>query len=138
MIKFIKKIFSPPSTPKDSNYMEEIGLTENKCPYCSISLTKFPGRKTKCKRCQNYIYVRTRPSDMQRILVTDNEIVRVEELWAIKNGTHEDFLIERKKYNNEREFLRVKFNCEPTDSDIQISLAKTITRACRKWRLGFV
>jgi len=122
MIKFIKKIFSPSTTPKESNYMEDIGLTEKKCPYCGVSLAKFPGRKTKCKGCQNYIYVRTRPSDGQRILVTENEIVRVEELWAIKNGTHKDFLYKRKKYNDEREFLRVKFNRQPTDSEIQINL----------------
>ncbi len=46
----------------------------------------------------------------------------VEELWAIKNGTHEDFLYERKKYDNEKEFLRRKLNSEPTNLDIQLSL----------------
>ena len=122
MFKFIKKIFLSPSTPNECNYMEDIGSTEKNCPYCGVTLAKFPGQKTKCKECQNYIYVRTRPSDMQRILVKENELVRVEELWAIKNGTHKDFLYKRKKYNDEREFLRVKLNREPTDSDIQVSL----------------
>lgn len=122
MIKFIRKIFTSSTTPKESNYMEDIGLTEKKCPYCGVSLSKFPGRKTKCKGCQNYIYVRTRPSDDQKILVTENEIIRVEELWAIKNGTHADFLNKRKNYNDEREFLRVKYNRQPTDSEIQISI----------------
>lgn len=122
MLKFIKKIFSKSSTPCEANYIVDIGSTEKNCPYCGIALTKFPGRKSKCKACQNYIYVRTRPSDEQRILVKESELVRVEELWAIKNGTHEDFLYKRKKYNDEREFLRVKLNREPTDSDIQVSL----------------
>jgi hypothetical protein len=122
MFKFIKRIFSKSSTPNESNYMVDIGSTEKICPYCSVLLTKFPGRKTKCKACQNYIYVRTRPSDMQRILVKEDELVRVEELWAIKNGTYEDFLYKRKKYDHEKELLRVKLNRDPTDVDIQLSL----------------
>ncbi|MFZ3065655.1 MAG: hypothetical protein WA277_10285 [Nitrospirota bacterium] len=122
MLKFVKKIFSKSSTPCEANYMVDIGSTEKNCPYCGIALTKFPGRKTECKACQNYIYVRTRPSDEQRILVKESELVRVEELWAIKNGTHEDFLYERKKYDDEKEFLRRKLNREPTDLDIQLSL----------------
>jgi len=102
--------------------MVEVGSTEKNCPYCSVALAKFPGRKTKCKACQNYIYVRTRPSDEQRILVKESELVRVEELWAIKNGTHEDFLSKRKEYDDEKEFLCRKLNREPTDLDIQLSL----------------
>jgi hypothetical protein len=108
--------------PNESNSMVEVGSTEKNCPYCSVVLAKFPGRKTKCKACQNYIYVRTRPSDEQRILVKESELVRVEELWAIKNGTYEDFLSNRKEYDDEKEFLCRKLNREPTDLDIQLSL----------------
>ena len=78
--------------------------------------------KDKVQRMSELHLCTTRPSDGQRILVTENEIVRVEELWAIKNGTHEDFLNKRKNYNNEIEFLRVKYNRQPTDSEIQISI----------------
>ncbi len=122
MLKFVKKIFSRSSTPIETKYREDIGSTEKDCPYCGVTLENFPGRKTKCKVCENYIYVRTRPSDEQRILVKESELERVEELWAIKNGTHEDFLNKRKKYDDEKAFLRIKLNREPTDVDIQLSL----------------
>lgn len=40
-----------------------------KCPYCQKELLKFPTRKTRCSYCDNFIYIRTRLLDRQRILV---------------------------------------------------------------------
>lgn len=56
----------------------KIGIETANCPYCGIDLPKFPQRKTKCKNCDNFIYVRTRPSDKKKILLTEDEINRIE------------------------------------------------------------
>ena len=57
----------------------QTGVTTPNCPYCGYALAKFPQRKTKCKYCGNYIYVRTRPSDKQKILVKEENIEVIEE-----------------------------------------------------------
>ncbi len=69
---------------------ENIGVTTPNCPYCNIELPKFPGRKTKCRNCGNFIYVRTRPIDSKRILVREDQIQTIEDEWAIKGGYYED------------------------------------------------
>jgi len=96
-----------------------IGNTDPICPYCDAPLEKMPGRKKKCPACGEFIYVRTRPNDNNKILIREDQIVYVEEAWAIKNGTHDQFLAERKAYNEQKEELRKKFGREPIDNDIK-------------------
>lgn len=68
---------------------KDIGIATPHCPYCGIELKKFPGRKTKCKNCNNFIYVRTRPYDNKKILIKEDEILDIEIEWEKKNGTYE-------------------------------------------------
>jgi ssDNA-binding Zn-finger/Zn-ribbon topoisomerase 1 len=42
------------------------------CPYCNAQLDSMPTRKKKCPSCNNWIFTRIRPSDRQRILVTES------------------------------------------------------------------
>jgi hypothetical protein len=56
-------------------------ILEAICPYCKKELLKFPGSKTKCPHCGNFIYVRTRPLDGQRILIRENQIKQIEKDW---------------------------------------------------------
>lgn len=67
----------------------DIGVTTPNCPYCGKELKKFPGKKTKCKNCENYIYVRTRAYDEQKILIKEDEIEEVSIEWEKKTGTFE-------------------------------------------------
>ncbi|MFH1022391.1 MAG: hypothetical protein V1809_03295 [Planctomycetota bacterium] len=59
-----------------------IGTVESACPYCKTNLEKRPVRKSKCKSCGQYIYVRTRPSDKKKVLVTEDQKKKIDELWA--------------------------------------------------------
>ena len=79
-----------------------IGITEAVCPYCASKLDKYPGRKKKCPHCERHIYVRTRPQDQQRILVQEDQLDAVEELWAIENGTHDQWIAKKKQIQKER------------------------------------
>jgi len=65
------------------------------CPYCKESLKKTPAAKTKCPRCGESMFVRTRPQDGARVVVTTDEARRIEEDWGVWNDigwwtTHND------------------------------------------------
>jgi len=64
-----------------------IGLTDATCPYCNHNLGNMPGRKKRCPTCRNEIFVRTRPQDRARILVREDELPAVENLWAVHRAT---------------------------------------------------
>jgi len=59
-------------------------LRKPECPYCLNALKKIPGAKTKCSQCGQFMYVRTRPEDNARVVVTEAEAHRIEERWKIK------------------------------------------------------
>ena len=117
--------------------MEKVGKTAPECPYCGADLEKMPAHKKKCPACKQFIYVRTRPSDNKKILIREDQILAVEESWSIKNGTHEQFLAERRILENEREALRLNFGKEPSDNDIEWSLLnKKLIRYAAEKQLG--
>jgi len=107
------------------NLHENIGIeiTEGPvhCPYCSELLEKAPGRKKKCPHCANYIYVRTRPIDRKKILITESEIDVIQEDWAIKTFA-ETYFERRDEIETIRDELRNKFGKEPMISDVKWSL----------------
>ncbi len=100
----------------------KIGNTDPVCPYCSAILDKMPGRKKRCPECKNDIYVRTRPSDNSKILIRKDEILAVEEQWAIKNGTHKEFLAEQRRRQTYARKLAKRFGREPSENDIEWAL----------------
>jgi hypothetical protein len=59
-------------------------LRKPKCPYCQNALKKIPGAKTKCSQCGQFMYVRTRPEDGARVVVTEAEAHRINEAWESK------------------------------------------------------
>jgi DNA-directed RNA polymerase subunit RPC12/RpoP len=107
----IKSLFAP--RPPD------IGSAEPICPYCGHRLDKMPGRKKKCPACSRHMLVRTRPSDRRRILIREDQALQIEEQWAIANGTHAQFLAARREHEAERNRLRARFGCEPSENDIK-------------------
>ena len=62
--------------------LSEIGRVDNLCPYCEQRLTKRPERKTACPHCGNLIFVRSRPVDRKRVLLTESQTSEVEAEWA--------------------------------------------------------
>jgi hypothetical protein len=62
--------------------LTEIGNIDSICPYCSVAIIKKPLRKSKCPHCGQYIYVRIRPIDRQRVLVTLEQASEIEVQWT--------------------------------------------------------
>jgi len=56
-------------------------MEKNKCPYCKQKLEKIPSRKTKCKFCSEFIFVRTIPPKMEKVLIKEDEIDKIENAW---------------------------------------------------------
>ena len=76
---------------------DNIGNTDPKSPYCNHILDKKPAQKKKCPNCGNYMYVRTRPSDREKILVTETQIPLVERRWK--------YIMSRRKKKNSKATL---------------------------------
>jgi hypothetical protein len=93
------------SAKKDGKPEEMIGNVDPVCPHCAFALLKMPGKKTKCPNCKNYIYVRTRPVDGKKVLVTTQQVEALEEQWAIVNGTHQEYLAKKREFEEERSRL---------------------------------
>lgn len=104
---------------KSGESKTEIGNTEPVCPYCNERLDKMPGRKKHCPACGRYMLVRTRPSDHRKILIREDQALQVEELWSIANGTHDQFLATRARYQADRDQLRMQLRREPTENEIR-------------------
>jgi hypothetical protein len=93
------------------------------CPYCHGELKKIPSAKTKCPHCGEFMYVRTRPNDKARVVVTKSEADKIEEDWSIVAGTHDIFIAEKEEFTLERDTLRQRFGGkEPSDNDVRWSI----------------
>ncbi len=114
------------------------------CPYCHCLLKKIPDAKTKCPHCGKYMRVKTRPSDMARVIVTEKESEKIDEEWAIAQGRHDIYLAEKRAKEAEKEefeiarkTLRGKFGLEPSEHDIKWAVLNTKLPKCLKsqdWR----
>lgn len=89
-----------------------IGVETPNCPYCGVELKKFPGRKTKCKECGNFIFVRTRPADGKRILIKEDEKESVQIEWERKNGTYELRQAKRNEFAQMKRKLQSLRHCD--------------------------
>ncbi len=61
--------------------MKPLGSVAQACPNCGVSLTKMPARKTKCRHCGLFMYVRTRPQDRVQVLLTEQDAQALEAQW---------------------------------------------------------
>jgi hypothetical protein len=53
-----------------------------RCPYCSSPLSKIPQRKSKCPYCGQTIHVKASPTDREKRLVTESQVVEIEAQWS--------------------------------------------------------
>jgi hypothetical protein len=59
-----------------------IGRLDSVCPYCDELLARRPERKTTCPHCSGAIFVRRRPLDRERVLLTEPQVLRIEAEWT--------------------------------------------------------
>ncbi len=102
--------------------MKDIGNVENICPYCSKPLSKRPQQKAQCHHCNKSIFVRTRPSDRRRVLVTEDQAIEVKALWNAKRGVRSPRIEKKEGFDDEKKVLTKRFGCEPSDTDVIWSL----------------
>ena len=86
-----------------------IGGSEPVCPYCNRLLQRKPAKKMKCPQCEKFIYVRTRPQDQVKVLVTEQQADLIEEQWSIVNGTRGEYLAQKQKIEAEHARLAKRF-----------------------------
>ncbi|PJE81715.1 hypothetical protein COU58_01020 [Candidatus Pacearchaeota archaeon CG10_big_fil_rev_8_21_14_0_10_32_42] len=96
----------------------------NKCPYCKKKLEKIPLRKSKCKFCGHFIYVRTLPPKMNKVLIKGEEIKKVENSW-IDYLFNSYWMKELKKFGTSKKdveriyyTLKERFGTTPLIADI--------------------
>lgn len=107
----------------DNQQREQKDERKAECPYCHKALSKIPGAKTKCPHCGEFIFVRTRPKDNARVVVTKAEADKIDEEWTIVAGTHDIFVAEKEEFAKEKEILRKRFGGkEPSDNDVRWGL----------------
>ncbi len=64
--------------------LTEVSVPSFVCPNCGVELKKEPKRKTVCKNCKKPIYVKSRPADRKKMLVTQGQAEDIEHEWAVK------------------------------------------------------
>lgn len=92
------------------------------CPHCGAAFAKPPSRKTKCKGCGNFVFVRTDPDTRQRVLVTEAQADAIERRWSQKALYSRVVRTDRSGFAEEREMLAKKFGGPPRDTDVLWSL----------------
>lgn len=90
------------------------------CPYCSKKLESVPSKKKKCKDCGQYIYVRTRPEDRKKVLVTEKQKDEIELQWQQHYQDKEDAeLMQNPDFNSAKRELTKQFGKEPCMGDVK-------------------
>ncbi len=93
------------------------------CPACGNQFKKAPQRKTKCQSCGSFVYVRTRPSDRLRVLVTAQDAAQIDAEWETHGQKSRIHLPEKDAdFELERIALEQKFGGPPRDADVFWSL----------------
>lgn len=89
-------------------------VSEQKCPYCHTALLSAPKAKKKCPSCGEFIFVRTRPSDHQHVLVTGEEAKEID----AERHALQSIGIDNKEYQEIEKELTRKFGKPPLGGDV--------------------
>jgi tetratricopeptide (TPR) repeat protein len=102
------------------------------CPYCNRKLEKTPGRKKACPHCGNYIYVRTRPNDFIKILVTKQDADTIQKQWNLLNQTMSNVQVTREEItmdsllNNTKDEDRMPHNYHYSDAQFNKATTRNL------------
>jgi hypothetical protein len=91
--------------------------SEPRCPYCHARLDTAPKAKKMCPSCGKFIFVRTRPSDRQRVLMTEQEAKNIGRLPYWKTILS-SFGVDEKEYLEIVGELNRRFGRSPSVGDI--------------------
>jgi DNA-directed RNA polymerase subunit RPC12/RpoP len=127
----------------ESSRYTAIGTTTPACPYCNFQFDNMPKSKRQCPNCKKTIYNRTRPLDNKKVLLTEDQLVILEDELKIR---HMLSLIRRyvntprqqTVYDNVKLELTTKFGKTPNDNDIFWAFLNNETRyyaSCNNWGL---
>jgi len=125
---FVSDVYIVSATPpsEEPSQFTAIGNIDAICPYCGNRLEKKPGRKKKCPHCGNFIHVRTRPLDNQKVLVTEKQMEAINEQWGIvhpQSTIGEKVAAERTKFLSSRTFTGWEGITEAMDAKLGKILA---------------
>lgn len=101
---------------------------EAQCPYCKNALIKFPSRKTKCRHCNNYIFVRKLNDSRFKSLVTEAQAQEIdierEKDYLKYRGFHdlEKFGVTKDEFIKRKEEHYLKYGIENNNNDVVWSL----------------
>jgi hypothetical protein len=56
-------------------------ITHQACPYCNINIDWVINKKERCRACNNLIYVKTRPENNSRLLLTAEDALLIDQQW---------------------------------------------------------
>jgi hypothetical protein len=128
---------------EDRPQPEPIDSRKAECPCCRGALKKIPGSKTKCPHCGEFIFVRTRPQDRSRVLVSAAGACHIAEDWDVLRDVREPdfrYLVTKAEVDSERERLRRKaVSMDPTDDEVKWALLEKMAakdEAENKWGLA--
>lgn len=113
-------------------------METTKCPSCGQQLKKAPQRKTKCPSCESFIYSRTRPSDGQKVLVTEAGAAELDAEWELIREARGVLDTNRPGFIEERAILKERFGGNPRDADVVWSLLvkeRLAHNAKKEWSL---
>ena len=90
----------------------EVSVPSIVCPNCGVELKKEPKRKTVCGNCKKPIYVKSRPTDRKKVIVTQEQAEDIEHEWAVTRelGTLPD--VDRKRFEKIRTAQKEKYGKE--------------------------
>lgn len=83
-------------------------MTAPKCPSCNALLEKMPLRKTKCKACGEFMFVKSTPDNREKRLMTQAQAEVAEEAWA-KRGALNKLLEQARVVGVDEESARAAF-----------------------------
>jgi DNA-directed RNA polymerase subunit RPC12/RpoP len=112
--------------PETSNEYTAIGNADPICPYCGHKFEKMPGRKKECPECKKTFFVRTRPSDNKKVLVTSDQAIEVNRQNKIRTGQFDER--QQRSYSTVRKEIQTRLGKEPTNYEV---MSAFLTGECR-------
>jgi hypothetical protein len=103
------------------------------CPYCKKPLARLAERKTRCPHCRGFMYVRTRPEDRARVVVTEIEARAIDQDWQIVGNAREpriSWVAEDSQIRATRTQLQEVFLAPPSEDEVAWAILQNNILRC--------
>ncbi|MEN6395957.1 MAG: hypothetical protein ABFC78_05685 [Methanoregula sp.] len=112
--------------PETSTDYMAIGNTDPICPYCGHKFEKMPGRKKECPECKKTFFVKTRPLDNKKVLVTSDQAIEVIRQNKIRTGQFDER--QQRAYSAIIREVQTRLGRVPTNYEV---MSAFLTEECR-------